>query len=121
MLKPGVVYEPGQHSFVAEQPAPRRMATSDTATTLPSYRYRLLGVFDDTTGAPIAGARVLDVNTGTFVTTDTTGTISLVFLPDGGSLVRIIRQGYADLDIVVEIGPTLQTPLTLLMQRRSQH
>jgi hypothetical protein len=86
---------------------------------MPSYRYRVLGVFDQDTGDVIEGARVVDVNTGTYANTSSTGTISLIFLPEGGSLLRVTKAGYDDLNLTVDIGPTATTPLTLLMKKKA--
>lgn len=151
VLKEGVVYEPGQASYVrsstdaipgirAALPGvqstnsavlsapPNRDSTitlrdttvvRDSAAALPLYRYRVLGVYDQESGDAVEGARVVDVNTGTFVNTTGTGTVSLVFLPEGGSMLRITKPGYDDLSVRVDIGPTSTTPLTLLMKKKS--
>jgi len=115
VLKPGVVYEPGKETYV------KAVATSDVtkpSATLPAYRYRVLGVFDAETGEPIPGAVVTDMQTGTHAETTNTGTVTLMFLPEGGSPVRISRPGYQDLTLAVEIGPDQTTPVTLVMSRR---
>jgi hypothetical protein len=148
VLKEGVVYEPGKQSYVrdpsaripgiraalpgvqsslAPPPALTAMPDHDSATAhpdstpaMPSYRYRVLGVFDQDTGDVIEGARVVDVNTGTYANTSSTGTVSLVFLPEGGSLLRVTKAGYEDLNLTVDIGPTAATPLTLLMKKKAE-
>jgi hypothetical protein len=152
VLKEGVVYEPGQVSYVrspsdvvpgiraalpgVQTTAPLAIdmtphhdstiashdslsAGHDSAAVLPPYRYRLLGVYDQDSGEPIDSARVADTKTGTYVTTTATGTVSLVFLPEGGSLLHITKQGYEELSVPVDIGPTATTPLTLLMKKKS--
>ena len=115
VLKPGVAYEPGKDTYV------QAVATSDETTagaTLPAYRYRVLGVFDVETGEPIAGAVVTDMQTGTHAETTNTGTVTLVFLPEGGSPVRVSKPGYKDLTLAVEIGADQMLPITLVMARR---
>jgi hypothetical protein len=146
VLKNGVVYEPGKVSYV-RQPSrglpgiqasvpgiqttssgtpdvlPHRDSTTaphDSTAPLPAYRYRLLGVYDQDTGDVIEGARVVDVNTGSYVNTSPTGTVSLMFLPEGESLLRIAKPGYEDLNLTVDIGPTATTPLTLLMKKKPE-
>jgi len=117
VLKPGVAYEPGKPSYVVAEDTTRTATAVAGSSSLPAYRYRLLGVFDDETGDPIEGADVADVNTGTRARTTATGTVSLVFLPEGGTPVRITKPGYEDLTIGVEISEDQREPLTLLMKR----
>jgi hypothetical protein len=147
-LKEGVVYEPGKASYVRDASAPipglraalPRVQTAassspalvaspgrdsaathrDTVSALPTYRYRVLGVYDQDTGDVIEGARVIDVNTGTYANTSATGTVSLVFLPQGSTLVRVTKAGYEDLNLPIDIGPTTATPLTLLMKKKPE-
>ncbi len=148
VLKEGIVYEPGRISYVRDPSAripglraalpgvqtttspppslvglPGRdssMANPDSASALPRYRYRVLGLFDQDTGDVIEGARVVDVKTGTYANTSPTGTVSLIFLPEGGSLLRITKAGYEDLNLSVDIGPAAATPLTLLMKKKPE-
>ncbi len=133
VLKQGVAYQPGAKSYVVDEPAePGRKTNAarqesasrdsvvpshDSTTALPTYRYRLLGVFDEDTGDPIAGAHVTDAKSGDYVTTTATGTVSLIFLPEGSSLLKITRQGYQELDLSVDIAPSATTALTLLMKQ----
>jgi hypothetical protein len=112
VLKAGVVYQPGKPSYVLAQPEPAKAATT---AQLPPYRLRLLGVFDRNTGDPVEGAWVIDMTTGTRARTTSTGTVSLAFLAEGGTPVRISRAGYEDLDIAVEISSEHIDPLTLIM------
>ena len=136
VLKTGVAYQPGAKSYVvgdatapkkntAALPAPvapvvdsSNVAHDSTATKLPSYRYRLLGVFDQETGDPIQGARVIDSSTGTYMSTSASGAVSLLYLPEGSSLVRITKDGYVDLTLSVVIGPGVTEPLTLTMKKK---
>ena len=113
VLKPNVVYEPGRNSYVMESPPETRRPAA-----LPAYRLRILGVFDGDSGEPIQGAIVTDASTGTYARTTVTGTVSLVFLPDGGTPLRITRVGYDDLTIGVEITPEKVDPITLVMVKR---
>lgn len=119
VLKPGIAYEPGRESYVVDADATSKPAplAASAASVLPGYRYRLLGVFDRLTGDPIAGADVIDMTTGTRARTSTTGTVSLIFLPEGGTPVRITKPGYEDLTLAVEISAETAEPLTLVMDR----
>jgi hypothetical protein len=78
---------------------------------------RLLGVFDEMTGAPIAGVRILDLLTGISALTTPTGTVSLFFLQDGGGLVRVQKIGYEQQTLTVAISPVDTSPITLVLRR----
>src|SRR5206468_3403657 len=119
VLKEGVVYEPGKESYVMPEsatPKPAPMTTEQPV--IPAYRLRLLGLFDQSTGDPIEGAWVTDMTTGTKARTTATGTVSLVFLPEGTTPVRVTKDGFEDLTLGVEISGEVLTPLTLIMTRR---
>jgi hypothetical protein len=118
VLKPGIDYEPGKPSYVIADDRARTSKPLPEPAELPAYRYRLLGVFDATTGDPLEGADVIDVTTGTKARTTATGTVSLRFLPEGTSPVRISMPGYEDLNLAVEIAAEAVNPLTLVMVRR---
>jgi hypothetical protein len=83
-----------------------------TATVRP----RILGVFDENTGEPVEGARVTDVLSGTFATTTNTGTVSLNFLPDSGSLVRVQKIGYQTQTMLVAVIRGDSAPITLVLK-----
>lgn len=110
--------------YVAVVAAPSALAQHDTSasgrTTVPAYRARVLGVFDETSGAPVEGVRVLDLATGAFANTTTTGTVSLVYLPDGGSLVRLQKVGFEPVTMMVTIAPTQTAPVTITMRRLTE-
>jgi hypothetical protein len=131
VLKPGVGYDWSKGSFVigdddtaagrvarrererAEQP--HAAAPSGAPQTVPSYRNRLLGLYDERTGEPISGAAIVDSLTGTTALTTATGTVTLVFLPEGTSTIRIEKPGYAPLRLDVRISPVDTLPLTLTL------
>lgn len=86
-------------------------------STVPAYRARVLGVFDEMTGEPIEGVRILDLASGNSAQTTQTGTVSLLFLPDGGSLIRLSKIGYQPQMKPVAISPSDTVPITLIMRR----
>jgi glucose/arabinose dehydrogenase len=90
------------------------------AASLPRYRHRLLGAYEETTGNPIEGVEVMDVMSGTTDRTSQTGTVSLAFLPDGGSLVRLRKAGYATLTVTAGISPKETAPMTIVMKRSAR-
>lgn len=103
---------------LAGQSALAQNPTGDTAAKKPTdyrYRYRFLGVYDVATGEPIEGAEVIDALTGTKALTTKTGTVSLMFLPDGGSLVRVRKVGYEMQTLPVSISPTDTAPVTVIL------
>jgi hypothetical protein len=85
------------------------------AASLAPYRHRLLGVFDGQTGEPIEGAQVTDALNKVSALTTKTGTVTLAFLPDGGSLVRIQKLGYEPATILAAISPSDTVPLTVVL------
>jgi hypothetical protein len=119
VLKDGVVYEPGKESYLPEVPV-KAAPPAPAPSVMPAYRFRLLGVFDDRTGDPIENAFVTDLTTGTKARTTSTGTVSLAFLAEGTTPVRISKDGYEDISIAVEISSSATTPLTLIMSKRKE-
>jgi hypothetical protein len=125
-LKPGVAFEPGIGSYVvgtestiaADSARIQDVLKIDSADV--AFRARLLGVFDDITGDPISGAEVADSTSGTFAVTTSTGTVSLAFLSQGVSTVRVRKPGYVDLLVPVSISPRDTLPLTLVLSRQKQ-
>lgn len=99
---------------VALPPVPTPPARVDA---LPPFRFRVLGVFDEASGAPVSGAEVIDVRTGTRAVTTATGTVSLAFLPAGSDTVRLVRSGYQPLELPVTISPADTVPITTLLKR----
>jgi hypothetical protein len=99
----------GVGAVFAQAPTPTPITTS--------YRHRILGVFDEQSGAPIESAEVIDALNHVSAQTTTTGTVSLIFLPDGGSMVQIKKVGYQPVTLIVEIGPADTIPLTLTLKR----
>jgi hypothetical protein len=87
---------------------------------LASYRTRILGVFDLQSGDPIEGAEVIDVFAHVTAVTTKTGTVSLAFLPEGGSMLRIQKIGFKPITQIVEISPADTVAITLLMEATAQ-
>jgi len=119
VLKPGIDYQEGKGSFVVETEAKPATAVAPSVSP-PAYRLRLLGVYDAESGDPIEGAWVIDLSTGTKARSSSTGTVSLAFLPEGGSPVRIVKEGYEDLSLAVEISPEHLAPITLVMVKQTK-
>ena len=123
VLKPGVGYDWSKGSFVvgdddtaAGSIARReRERAKQSPRALPSFRNRLLGLYDERTGEPISGAAIVDSLTGTTAVTTATGTVTLLFLPEGTSTIRVEKAGYAPLRLDVRISPADTLPLTLTL------
>jgi len=99
---------------VSQTPAPA------TPGALPAYRHRLLGVYDGQSGEAIEGAEVIDAFNHVSALTTKTGTITLVFLPDGGSLVQVKKIGYQPVTLLVQISPSDTVPVTVTLSVAAQ-
>jgi hypothetical protein len=60
---------------------------------------------------------VVDVQTGLGAATSETGTLSLFFVPDGGTVVRVRKVGYKSLLLPVKISAADTTPITLALEQ----
>src|SRR4051812_38949039 len=89
------------------------LTTMAAAQPVAGYRHRALGVYDRATGDPIEGAGVIYVATGTIAQTTATGTVDLVFLPEGGALVRVRKLGYHPLEQFIRISQADTSPVTI--------
>jgi hypothetical protein len=78
----------------------------------------LVGVYDATSGDPIAGAQVIDSTTGAFARTSATGAATLEFLSVGRFSLIVRQPGFADLPVSGTISPTDTIPLTIVLSRR---
>src|SRR5437879_12393820 len=97
------------------KPGARTPVDSQRAAAGQRYRYRVLGVYDEVTGEPLEGVEVSDALSGLSSLTTKTGTVSLLFLPDGGSLIRLRKLGYEVQTFPVTIAPIDTAPLTIIM------
>jgi hypothetical protein len=57
---------------------------------------RILGVYDDATGLPVAGAEIIDVATGAKVVTLATGLVTFAFPRIGTTELLVRKAGYAE-------------------------
>lgn len=76
---------------------------------------RVLGVFDDVTGQPLAGVEVVDLTTGTRAITSTTGTISLAWLGPGTTILQARKVGFRNRFVPVSTSPADTVPITLVL------
>jgi hypothetical protein len=83
---------------------------------------RIIGVFDDATGLPVAGAEIIDVATGAKVTTLGSGRVKFVFLGSGTTELMVRKSGYVERMFPAVVSPAdtgsfriVLTPLTQLM------
>ena len=91
------------------------LGAQDSLTRVPAYRARVLGVFDANSGEPIEGAQVSDIFSRLSALTTKTGTVSLVFLPDSGSMIRVQKIGYQPSTMLVKISPDDTLPITMVL------
>ena len=108
---------PGAAQTQARTASPTSPAPDPSRTDiLPAYRLRLIGVYDFLSGQPVDSVTVTDLISGLSARTTPTGTASLFFLPDGGSLVRLRKLGYQPQNLEVHISPADTEPLTVLLE-----
>jgi hypothetical protein len=95
-------------------------AGAQTPAPLAPHRARLLGVFNAQTGDPIEGAEVIDLLSKTKALTTATGTVTLSFLPEGGSMIRVTKIGFSPETNVVPITPVDTTPFMIMLRPLAQ-
>jgi hypothetical protein len=121
VLKPGIGYAPGIGTFVVDTGRTEKanelppIQVAGAKDSIAAYRRRLLGVYNEKTGEPVVGAEVIDLASGLRAKTSVTGTVSLFYLPEGKSVVRIHRDGFVDEDVEVSIEMGKVDPITLVV------
>ena len=88
-------------------------------TVVPAFRARVLAVYT-TDGDPIEGAEVVDEVTKTSALTTKTGTVSLSFLPEGATLVRVRKVGFVATTMLVSIAPADTLPVMVMLKPGAQ-
>jgi hypothetical protein len=78
------------------------------------------GVFDAQSGEPIEGAEVIDMLGKVTAKTTATGTVTLSYLPEGQTLIRIRKVGFDVQTMLVAISPEDTVPLTVLLKASGQ-
>jgi hypothetical protein len=81
---------------------------------------RIIGVFDDRTGLPLAEVIVEDMFTGWSAQTTATGTVSLFYVDTGGTMLRVKKVGYVPQTMPVRNSPTDTTPITVILKPSAQ-
>ena len=90
------------------------------APTALDYRHRLVGVFSADTGEPLEGVEIVDLFAHNTVRTSKTGTTTLSFLPEGGSMIRLQKIGYQPVTLVVAVSPSDTVALTIVLNSAAQ-
>jgi hypothetical protein len=93
-------------------------AQSDSTplSKVPAFRRRLVGIYDQQSGDPVAGVRVSDVLSGTSMVTSRTGTAVLIFVPEGVRILRIQKLGYETQTFPISIIESDTGALTLMIR-----
>jgi hypothetical protein len=76
---------------------------------------RIIGVFDDATGQPVAGAEVIGVETNTKAITSVSGAVSLEFLGSDSSVVQVRKIGYYT-QMMPVAAPADTVPITVVLK-----
>jgi hypothetical protein len=118
VLKPGVGFENGRGSYVVPERPARARADALQVGNLPPYRFRVVGVFDTSTGDPLPDVDVIELAGGNHAKTTSTGTLALFFVPEGTNTLRLHHDGFRDTTVTVNISPADTVPLTLLLNRQ---
>lgn len=92
-------------------------AARPAASSAVKVRVRVLGVFDEESGAPIEGADVSDIGTGITSRTTKTGTVGIFMADTTGTLLRIKKVGYQASTLVLGTNLTDTIPVTAMMIR----
>jgi hypothetical protein len=117
VLKPGIGFKEGVGSYVSAAGVVQANDEATDAVPLPSYRHRVLGVFDDDSGQPLKDVSVIDAATETRAATTVTGTVSLGFLHEGVNTIRLEKSGYLQRTLEVTISPRDTVPITLVLAK----
>jgi hypothetical protein len=95
--------------------ASRSTARVDSARVKP----RLIGIFDDETGRPLADVDIVDLVNGSFVRTDQTGTTTLSWLSRLGTTdsaaIQVRKIGYREERLPVDVRESFD--ITLVLRR----
>ena len=121
VLKPGVSFEPGRGSFIVGDSLARPTYAPYPTDGFKRYRFRLLGVYDEASGTPIANVKVAVAPSGDWMLTSMTGTISQFFVPDGGAQLRFEGVGYDPKTLDVAISPADTVPVVVTLRKSKPH
>jgi hypothetical protein len=115
VLKEGIAFElNGRGSYVKD------LGDLPFVADALAYRNRLLGVYDATSGEPVPEVTVTDSASGVTAKTTATGTVTLMFLPDGAATLKIAKPGYDALSLPVMISPRDTLPITVVLTKSAQ-
>jgi hypothetical protein len=92
------------------------LAAAQSALAAPVFRGRVVGIYDEQTGEPIAGVEVRNLINGASALTTKTGTVLLTFVDTSGGLMTFKKLGYEQLTLVVANSVRDTTPLTLVLR-----
>lgn len=83
---------------------------------------RILGVFDDQSGQPLADVEIVDLLTGSSFRTQASGLIGLAGFArqHDSAAVRIRKLGFSDTSFVVMLGIADTTPVQVFLRRATQ-
>ncbi|HEY4219326.1 MAG TPA: hypothetical protein VGM67_19415 [Gemmatimonadaceae bacterium] len=88
-------------------------------TVTSPHHGRILGVFDDDSGAPIPNAEVIDLFVGSVGHTESHGLAELSHFhnQNDSAAVRIRKIGYSDTSLIVMVGPSDTVPVQVNLRR----
>jgi hypothetical protein len=117
-LKPGAHYSPS-HGLQIDSSATRDAGTlADSGKAMRVARGKLIGIYDEVSGDPIAGVEVKDVGSGMFVHTTVTGTASLFFARTDATILGLSKLGYRPMTMLIGDPWADTIPITMTMMPR---
>jgi hypothetical protein len=88
----------------------------DPVASVPRAPLRIIGVFDEASGQPVAGVEIVETANGTSVMTSATGNANLGFIVPKGGEIRLRKIGFEEQTMTISMGAADTVPVTVIMK-----